>query len=310
MPDADANPLIVAVVPTFRPEHETVEHLALLSTLVDRVIVVDDGSGSAADAVLEEVSALAGVDVVRHERNSGIARALNTGVERALADDADYVLTLDQDTALPADYVQRCLETFARASDATRLGIVATDRVNGAPAIPSSWSPEGLGLVPEAIQSGMLVSRDCLETAGGFDERLVIDCVDTEYCIRVGDLGFRIAIAEGADIRHALGEMVPYRPFGRLARNRNGTFEYQYHSPFRQYYIVRNNVDLVLRFAGSHGRWTLAVVKRQIGPAIDAVLSGPHRFRHLIATLVGFAHGVFRVRGLIPARLRRFLTAP
>ncbi|MDR5700365.1 glycosyltransferase [Agromyces aerolatus] len=300
-------PRVIAVVPTYHPDHDVVAHMRALRAQVDRLIVVDDGSGPAADGVLAEIEGLE-ASVVRLGRNRGIAGALNAGVREALADGADFVVTTDQDTDLPADYVADCLATFRAANPVTRLGIVCADRVNGQPSLPTWTSPEGLGLVPEAIQSGFVVAREVFERAGLFDERLVIDCVDTEYCIRVRDRGFRIAIARGTDIAHELGEMVPFRPFGLRRRNRTGAFEYQYHSPFRQYYIVRNNIDLVYRTARRHPRWAAAVVKRQIGPALDAVTSGPQRWRHLVATVVGGVHGFFRIRGPIPAGLRRYLT--
>ncbi|MET0975867.1 MAG: glycosyltransferase, partial [Leifsonia sp.] len=300
-------PRVIAVVPTYHPDPDVVENVRSLARQVQRVIVVDDGSGSAADAILSGLASDS-VDVIRLEQNSGIARALNVGVAAALEDGADYVVNTDQDTRLPDGYVESCLATFDRANPVTRLGIVCTDKVNGEPSIPTWWSPEGLGLVPESIQSGFVISRECLVTAGLFDERLVIDCVDTEYCLRVRDAGFRIAVSTDTDIAHSLGEMVPFRPFGIPMRNRTGEPMYQYHSPFRQYYITRNNIDLVFRNARKRPRWTLSVIKRQIGPAFDAVVSGPHRTKHAIALVVGGAHGLARRRGLIPTGLLRLLT--
>lgn len=301
---------VVGVVPIFHPDPEVVDNMRSLASQVDELVLVDDGSGAAADAVLGRIAEeFDGVRIIRLERNSGIARALNVGVRAALDDGADFVVNTDQDTDLPAGYVQACLDTFARANRVTRLGIVCADRVNGQPSIPTWYSPEGIGLVPEAIQSGFVISRECLERAGLFDERLVIDCVDTEYCLRVRDRGFRIAIAEDTDIAHALGEMVPFRPFGLRLTHRDGGHLYQYHSPFRQYYITRNNIDLVFRNFVRRRRWTLAVIKRQLGPSFDAVVSGPKRTRHAVAILVGGVHGFLRIRGPIPPGLRRFLTS-
>jgi rhamnosyltransferase len=300
---------VIAVVPTYHPDHDVVSNMRGLIGQVDRLIVVDDGSGASAAGVLDEIARL-GASTLVLDRNRGIAGALNAGVREALADGADFVVTTDQDTLLPAGYIEASLATFAQANPVTRLGIVCADRVNGQPSLPTWTSPEGLGLVPEAIQSGFVIAREVFDRAGLFDERLVIDCVDTEYCIRVRDRGFRIAIARGTDIAHELGEMVPFRPFGLRLPNRTGAFEYQYHSPFRQYYIVRNNIDLVYRTLRRHPRWAMAVVKRQIGPAIDAIVSGPQRWRHTVATVVGAVHGFFRVRGRIPAALQQYLTRP
>jgi rhamnosyltransferase len=301
-------PQVIAVIPTFHPETEVVGRLQHLGAQVDGVIVVDDGSGAAADGVLGSI-ADAGVEVIRFSANAGIATALNAGVRHAIESGADYVLTVDQDTDLPGDYVAVGLEVFRRASIATRLGIVAADKVNGAPAIPVAISPEGFGLVPEAIQTGQLIARSCLEAAGLFDERLVIDCVDTEYCLRVRDNGFRIAVARGTDIRHSIGRRAELRPFGVPLRHRDSgrIATYQYHSPFRRYYIARNNIDLILRNLSRRPRWVLAVLKREMGGMIVSMVSGPQRIAQVLAIITGTVHGLCRRRGMIPDWLKTLI---
>lgn len=304
-----AAPRVIAVVPTYQPDSAVLGNVRALAAQVDKVIVVDDGSGPAADEVLERLAAPS-VRVIRLERNAGIARALNVGVAAALDDGADFVVNTDQDTALPDGYVAACLGTFARANPVTRLGIVCTDRVNGQPAIPTWWSPEGLGLVPEAIQSGFVISRECLQVAGVFDEGLVIDCVDTEYCLRVRDHGFRIAVAKGTDIRHSIGRRAELRPFGIPMRHRRSgrIATYQYHSPFRRYYIARNNIDLIFRNARKRPRWVLAVLKREMGGMIVSMVSGPQRLAQVLAIGTGTVHGLIRRRGMIPTWLKALIT--
>lgn len=282
--------------------------MQLLQRQVDQLIVVDDGSGVAGDDVLSQVQRM-GATVIRLEQNAGIATALNRGIERALANGAEFVLTLDQDTSLPPDYVTTALSVFESANPVTRLGMVVVDGVNGAPAIPAWIAPDGSGLVTEAIQTGMLTSRECIEAAGLLDERLVIDCVDTEYCLRVRETGYRIAVARGTDIVHAIGRRAELRPLGIPMRHRSTgrIATYQYHSPFRRYYIARNNVDLIFRYARRHPRWVLAVVKREAGGMIVSVLSGPNRLGHLLAVVIGTTHGILRRRGMIPSWLMRLV---
>lgn len=300
---------VIAVVPTYHPDDGVLERLQDLARQVDRVIVVDDGSGSSASDVLDRIEA-SGMEVQRLARNSGIAAALNAGVRAALDDAADYVVNLDQDTFLPADYVAAALRIFERANPVTRIGVVAVDAVNGAPALPTWTSPEGFGLVPEAIQTGFVISRECLEVAGLFDERLVIDCVDTEYCLRVRDRGFRIAVARGTDIRHSIGRRAELRPFGIPMRHRpSGRIAtYQYHSPFRRYYIARNNIDLVLRNLRRRPRWVAAVARRETGGMIVSMVSGPQRIAQVLAITTGTMHGLVRRRGMIPGWLKSLIT--
>jgi rhamnosyltransferase len=299
---------VIAVVPTYRPNDDVIGRLTALRRQVDDVIVVDDGSGTSATDVLDALGR-AGLEVIRLPRNGGIAGALNAGTRRALEHGAEFVLNVDQDTDLPDDYVSTALDVFTRASPVTRVGVVCVDAVNGAPSLPTWTSPEGFGLVPEAIQTGFVISRECLETAGLFDERLVIDCVDTEFCLRVRDHGFRIAVAKGTNIGHSIGRRAELRPFGVPLRHENGRIAtYQYHSPFRRYYIARNNIDLMLRNLVRRPRWVATVLKREMGGMIISMVSGPQRLAQVLAITTGTLHGLVRRRGMIPDWLKRLVT--
>lgn len=302
-------PRVIAVVPTYRPDPDVVANVRQVARQVDEVVVVDDGSGADASALLDAIEG-EGAHVIRLGENAGIAAALNAGARAALSRGADFVLTVDQDTVLPDGYTATALGIFEQANPVTRLGIVCVDAVNGAPALPTWTSPEGFGLVPEAIQTGFVISRECLEVAGLFDERLVIDCVDTEYCLRVRDRGFRIAVATGTDIRHSIGRRAELRPFGVPVRHRDSgrVATYQYHSPFRRYYIARNNIDLVLRNLTTRPRWVAAVARRETGVMIISMVSGPQRLAQVLAITTGTVHGLLRRRGMIPRWLKALIT--
>ncbi|MCU1586472.1 MAG: hypothetical protein JWM49_3028 [Microbacteriaceae bacterium] len=311
MPDTQPNgdTGVIAIVPTFRADYGLLDGLAALSPQVDAIIVVDDASPEESAGILAQVER-AGYEVVRRSVNGGIAAALNTGIGIALERGARFVLTIDQDTVLPHHYVSDCLTAFVIASPATRLGIVCTDRVNGQPSIPEHYTEEGLGLVREAIQSGFLIRAEVFAECGLFDERLFIDCVDTEYCLRIARHGYRIAVGPGTDIIHSLGEQVPLRPFGVSVRDKTtGEIEtYEYHGPTRRYFITRNNVDLVLRYARIRPRWALSAIRRELRPAYTTIVAGPRRGKQLLATLIGAVHGLVRRRGPLSPGLRRVLS--
>lgn len=298
---------VIAIIPTFRPDDGLLAGLRALVAQVDAVIVVDDGSPAGSGDILDRVEK-SGIEVVRRPRNEGIAAALNAGLRLAIDRGAGFLLTLDQDTVVPHHYVSDCLTAFRIASPATHLGIVCTDRVNGQPSIPEHYTAEGLGLVREAIQSGFLISATVLAECGLFDERLFIDCVDTEYCLRIAQHGYRIAVGPGTDITHSLGEQVPLRPFGIARRPGGEVLTYEYHGPIRRYFITRNNVDLFLRYLRVRPRWVLSAIRRELGPTVTTVVSGPRRGRQLLATLIGATHGLIRRRGPLSPALRRILS--
>lgn len=298
---------VIAVVPTFAPDVDVLDRLRSLSDQVDSVIVVDDGSPERASVVLDLIEQ-SGFELIRSTTNAGIAAALNTGTRLALARGAEFVLTVDQDSLLPAGYVDDCLHAFSLARPETKVGVVCSDRINGQPSIPGSYTAEGLGVVREAIQSGFLIRRACLEQCGLFDARLFIDDVDTEFCLRIARYGWLTVVGPGTDITHSLGEQALTRPFG-IQRYKDGEpATYQYHRPFRRYFILRNNMDLYLRYLRTSPRWVASSMRRELTPTVKTIVSGPHRARHLLAAVTGLAHGLARRRGPLSPGLARALT--
>ena len=75
---------IWGVMSTFRPNQDVVGTVRGALDQLDGLIVVDDGSGSAAHTVLESLADL-GATVLRQDSNTGIAAALNRGVAHAFA---------------------------------------------------------------------------------------------------------------------------------------------------------------------------------------------------------------------------------
>jgi glycosyltransferase involved in cell wall biosynthesis len=106
-PAADEPP-VTAVVPYYR-SHEYVEEAigSLLSQTHSnlRVVVVNDGSFEAEDAVLDRLDRDPRVRVV-HQLNRGDAAARNLGIELA---EGEYLLMFDADNVLEPEFVRRAL---------------------------------------------------------------------------------------------------------------------------------------------------------------------------------------------------------
>ena len=291
---------VTAVVSAYNPAASLLNTLRSLIGQVGRVIVVDDGSTE--NQTLTELELDERFELFSLKSNSGIASALNVGIKEALKGKAEFILTIDQDSVLESGYVEAGVRCFAQSAKTTRLGIVISDSINNVPSTPPKYSPEGLGLVTEGIQSGMLISAACLSDVGLFEEALVIDCVDIEFCLRARDHQWQIAVSPGSNITHSLGEQVPIRRWGKHSK-RAAANTFEYHAPFRQYYITRNNIDLCFRNLRKRPRWVLSVIKRELRPTFLAVCAGPHRAKQALAVLMGTLHGLIRRRGKIPFAL-------
>ena len=82
-----------AVIPAFNEERTIAEVVAGVGPLVDRVIVVDDGSRDETAGRARR----AGAEVIAHDTNRGKGHAVRTGLARVFEGEFTHVLLLDGD---------------------------------------------------------------------------------------------------------------------------------------------------------------------------------------------------------------------
>ena len=86
------------------------------------------------------------------------------------------------------------------------------------------------------ISSGSLIPIKVLNEVGMMKESLFIDMVDTEWCIRAKLYGYDSFVAPKTIMRHSIGD--EFVSVGQRKVN--------LHSDFRNYFIVRNSVYVIL----------------------------------------------------------------
>lgn len=155
------------------------------------VIVVDDGS---TDDTSESVAGIGDrrVRSLRHETPQGVSTARNHGIDAARG---AWIAFLDDDDLWAPNKLAAQLEAAA-ASQATwcYTGAVKVDKrqriLGGTPPDPPTTVMArlpSLNLVPGGC-SGVIVTREALASAGGFDARLV-NLADWDLWVRLGRTG-------------------------------------------------------------------------------------------------------------------------
>ncbi|WP_460799743.1 glycosyltransferase [Microbacterium sp. GXF0217] len=240
----------VAVFSTFGPADGAVQAVASVLAQVDEVIVVDDGSGTRADAALERISEL-GARVQRLDRNAGIAAALNRAISLARDSGATHVLTMDQDSHAPAGLVTGLLAAAdAAEADGARLGVIVPEYFAGVRQARGE-SHHGYAPAAEVIQSGMLIPIAVLDDVGALREDFFIDLVDIEFELRLVRAGLAVLAAEGVRLGHALGAAYERTLFGVPVRVPGIPPVLTLSTPFRYYYRVRNRLVLDCEYFGA-----------------------------------------------------------
>jgi rhamnosyltransferase len=280
---------IAAVIAAFNPDEDLLANAAAIRAQVDDLIVVDDCSSAVAAAGIFTRLGEQGVTVLALPRNSGIAAALNRGIEE-LQDTTspEFILTFDQDSLPVAGYVDNALATYERAiAGGRRVGFVSAESFTGHK-VPVIGQADGFSEAFDPMQSGFFIPVSTLFAIGTFETGFFIDCVDSEYTARARAAGYRVLIGTGCEVEHRLGARLPAKLFGRPLRFRGNDLSFNYYSPFRMYYIMRNGTTLLRRYWRRDPTWILRRLVEEAKALLLRFAFSPDRRNLLIAAWRGF----------------------
>lgn len=305
-PTPMANPnKIVAIVVAYNPDQHGFKNLLeATSPQVDQVIVVDNTPNPNPD-LLSCCPKLSNLNLISLGNNLGIAYAHNKGIEWARGAGAEYVLLLDQDSVPYPDMVSKLIKYYSFESDIAAVGPVTVDARSGNKSffltsrfwLPVRYrpykkpDPSNLISVSFLISSGSLISMAAISRLGGKRSNYFIDHVDTEWCFRAREKGFKLLGVHDAFLSHSLGDLV-----------KNVWFFYMrhvaYHSPLRDYYMFRNTI-LMLRDVGMQFTWQVFMLIRLVQFAVYFLIFAKERKLRARCILLGLVHGVKGVDGKV-----------
>ena len=218
---------VAAVIVLYNPDDLVMGNINSYINQVDKLFVVDN-SENINNNLAEKISLLDNAEYVYNKSNIGIAAALNLGAGKALNEGYDFLLTMDQDSKASSGMVEKLLKII-NTSD--KIGIVAAEHVN--PDIQEEPKTKIIKEIVYTMTSGNLVNLSAYKEVGGYLEKLFIDHVDHEFCLRLNRYGFKIIKAFCAVVYHKVGTASKKKFFNHYLYPTN-------HSPVRIYYRTRN----------------------------------------------------------------------
>ena len=236
---------ICAVIASFNPARSLIDNVAAVLPQVDSVVVVDDGSGEGCEEILKLVEE-SGAVVLRQGANLGLACALNRGARYALARKYQWIATFDQDSGAPAGLIDEMLSAYESCLMKSSVGILSPFHYD-----PSrgkiSGMKKGYEKLPYAqaeavITSGCLIKKEVFAAAGYFEEKLFIDYVDFEFCLRARSKGYLIIQAPKAVLRHRFGDISQRGLFGMNFYPTNHGFVRKYYNARNRFIVYKKNI--------------------------------------------------------------------
>ncbi len=219
--------IIAGIVVLYNPEVNVLDNISTYLPSLERLYIIDNSEkmNSFNYSSLEPSK----VKYYYCGGNIGVAAALNKGIMSAIEDDYDYCILFDQDTYVEAN-MMNYVKNYLKLRESDEVGIYS--------AVPHYTREEDIDkrkneFLDVAITSGSIISLKIYKIVGPFINKLFIDYVDFEYCLRLRREGFRIAQMKEALIYHRLGNL----------EKKIFLFKWIFitnHSPARYYYRTRN----------------------------------------------------------------------
>lgn len=264
--------------------HPSADVIQKISSYIDElgVLYIIDNSDTKNHKLLTEIKELSPkCKLISNSENAGIASALNQAVEMACNEEFDWLLTMDQDSHFIDNAFFKAFKEFENKEEV------------------SLFAPELVVFQKEYIKDKRIsfkIVRDMLMTSGniinlkscnqigGFESKLFIDEVDTDYCFKLLKNKLKIIQIEGTYLFHPLGYIQKVDlPFGIKK-------QIVEHHPFRHYYISRNSFYILKKYITylpkiTLRRWKEAFLKK----TVYGILFHKNRWKLFKFTIMGIA---------------------
>lgn len=231
---------LIGTVIVYNPDKTVVQNIASYMHELDFLIIVDNSDSSS------DFESLGYSDprliYIKNSGNAGVAAALNTAAGHALKLGYKWLLTMDQDSRFNPKVFSSYTQVLQQIYGSETVALIGPE-VFPADEIeelqPDEIELENADLL---ITSGSFLNLNIWKKLGGFEEKLFIDEVDHDFCLKALRNNYRIQRTKGIHLSHNLGKSVFITKTAGVQRK-------VLHPPKRLYYIVRNGLYLLNKYS-------------------------------------------------------------
>lgn len=226
---------IAGVVVLYNPSIDVSFNIASYAAEIEMIYMVDNSEVTNQEVKAELLKFKNGL-YISNEGNKGIATALNKAALLALRNGFSHLLTMDQDSSFPLEHSGKLIKSLDEVKK-LKVGILAPlHHINNAEII----IPPGKFLeVRGVMTSGNLLNLKAFADIGKFEEKLFIDYIDHEYCLRLRKSEYLIIQCNDVYLNHKLGNTTRHSPLKITATH---------HNYIRRYYITRNRLYVAWKY--------------------------------------------------------------
>lgn len=291
---------VAAVLVLFDQQSCALKKLDVLLARFHHLIVVDNTpTGFTGLDTLE----LPGLTILRNGNRGLLAGAYNCALD-CLRETPDllvsHVLFLDDDSDADAIFsfmTSKFTTYYLNQSDVAAIAPLYVERETGLPGAHiqlSRWVFKVLPREPSApvevafLINSMSLWRLCvLDEVGPYNESLGLDHIDTEYCLRAQQFGYRLILNPAVRYWHSIGQRKSYTLFGKQLQSGG-------HDSVRRQAIGRNTVLLAKHFGWRCPSFLSLCLIRLVYEAIGILRAETFKLPKLMGLSRGLVEGLFQ----------------
>jgi len=284
---------LACVVVLYNPLEDILENITSYIENISLCIVIDNSVDCNNHITTQLQKKLQNMIYVHNNDNIGIASALNIGCKIALDHKCDWILTMDQDSRfINFKHYLHCLEHL-KSVDNVALLVANTlrDAQKYLPLHPTCNFEEKF----MEITSGNFLNLALFNSIGRFEEKLFIDMVDYDFCLKINSLHYKILYFKDVLLEHNVGELKERKNI--LTRKIHKKIE---HNPQRTYYKTRNYLYISKKYSNAfHSKVNIfkAINILFIHEIIKILLYEDQKYQKIRAKWIALSHFILNKYG-------------
>ena len=264
--------LLAGCVVLYNPDRSIIKNIESYLHFLNVLYVIDNSEHGDIKLVDDLCLLSSNIVYIPQNNNIGIASALNLSAQLAVHEKYSWLLTMDQDSYFHGT------EFFNKWTGIIlndKIGLIAASYTIEYDRWQKEYSKE-FNEIHFAITSGNIINLTAWKEVKGFEDKLFIDEVDHDYCLKLRKNGYKILISKEILMGHQIGEFYP----GGLD-DEAGDKRRTLHSPVRYYYMSRNVLYLCKKYFFTDIKFILARFYYLIKSLTKIILVYPDKLIYL-----------------------------
>ncbi|RUT70405.1 glycosyltransferase family 2 protein [Flavobacterium cupreum] len=266
--------MLAAVVVLYNPDDTILENIDSYFNRVNFIYIIDNSDKPNG----HKFSGLGPkIEYVFNNGNLGIAQALNIGCKKALASGFEWIITMDQDSKF-LNFTDNVKDLISNNTN-RNIALYYPDYIIDGKLYDKSIKEDNEPII--VMTSGNIVNLKIHEKIGGFEEKLFIDYVDIEYCLKLKKEGYSIANLPNVLLQHELGDSkrTSFLFVKAIVTN---------HSSIRRYYITRNRLYVRNKYKDVSNTFAKIETRVFINDILKILMFESHKMSKIKSIIKGY----------------------